>query len=613
VSGAATTAAGRAFGIGLLRTPAAADLATLALVTVVGVVLAATVSEYRALELTSWTFYGLLALSLTLVWGIGGIFSFGQAAFFGLGGYAYGAASINLIGRTGETVSAVAIAVGIGAAAAAVLGYFIFYGNLGDVYVAIVTLATTLVLLTFFSSTASPTYHVGDALLGGYNGMTGIPPLGYRDQVPLTPGEFLAVAVISAGAIAVGVHAMLRRPFGRLVAAVRENETRTQLLGYDIRRYKLLVFALGGAIAGFAGAGYAAWGQFINPAVFNLQQAGYIVIWVLVGGRRSLLGAFVGAFLIEWIQTSLATNPTWQPIILGSILIAIVLFLPRGLVPTAAVLLRRVLPQRSAPAPPQRPAASHVLPVDVEDGGGAGTGVLDGINLKKSFGGVQALRGVTLMFRGTGVHCLIGPNGAGKSTFFDLLLGRFRPSAGKILFAGEDITRKRSDERARRGLGIKLQIGSIYPELSCSENVWIASYAALHGGADAERRAESVLAWLGLLERATESAGNLSHGEQQWLEIGMVLAAEPSVILLDEPTAGMSHEETARTAELVSALGENVCVIVVEHDMEFVRRLDVPVTVFHQGALFAQGSLAELRQDERVLDIYLGRRKHVEA
>jgi branched-chain amino acid transport system permease protein len=611
VSGAATTAAGRGFGAGLLGRPAAADLATLGLVTVVGVVLAATVSEFHALELTSWTFYGLLALSLTLVWGIGGIFSFGQAAFFGLGGYAYGAASINLIGKTGETVSAVAIAVGVGAGAAAILGYFISYGNLGDVYVAIVTLATTLVLLTFFSSTASPSYHVGDALFGGYNGMTGIPPLGYRDQLPLTAAQFLAVTVISAGAIAVGVHAMLRRPFGRLVAAVRENETRTQLLGYDIRRYKLLVFTLGGAIAGFAGAGYAAWGQFINPAVFNLQQAGYIVIWVLVGGRRSLLGAFVGAFLIEWIQTSLATNTTWQPIILGSILIGIVLLLPRGLVPTAALLLRRMLPQRSAPAPPPRQAATTALPVDVDERGGAG--VLEGINLRKSFGGVQALRGVTLMFRGTGVHCLIGPNGAGKSTFFNLLLGRFRPSAGKILFAGEDITRKRADERARRGLGIKLQVGSIYPELSCSENLWIASHAALRGGAEAERRAESVLAWLALLQRATEPAGNLSHGEQQWLEIGMVLAAEPTVILLDEPTAGMSHEETARTAEIVRALGEHVCVIVVEHDMEFVRRLDVPVTVFHQGAVFAQGSLAELRQDERVLDIYLGRRKHVEA
>jgi branched-chain amino acid transport system permease protein len=239
--------------------------------------------------------------------------------------------------------------------------------------------------------------------------------------------------------------------------------------------------------------------------------------------------------------------------------------------------------------------------------------VLESIDLKKSFGGVHALRGVTLVFRGTGVHCLIGPNGAGKSTFFNLLLGRSRPSSGRILFAGHDITRKRADERARRGLGIKLQVGSIYPELSCAENLWIASYAGVSEGRRAERRAEAVLEWLGLADRAHEPAGILSHGEQQWLEIGMVLASEPSVILLDEPTAGMSHNETARTAQLVSELGEHLSVVVVEHDMEFVRKLDVPVTVFHQGAVFAQGSLAELREDERVLDIYLGRRKHVEA
>jgi ABC-type uncharacterized transport system ATPase subunit len=237
--------------------------------------------------------------------------------------------------------------------------------------------------------------------------------------------------------------------------------------------------------------------------------------------------------------------------------------------------------------------------------------VLEDVVAGYGFGDV--LRGLDLVAEEGAITCLIGPNGAGKSTFFNLLLGRSRPSSGRILFAGHDITRKRADERARRGLGIKLQIGSIYPELSCAENLWIASYAGVSEGRRAERRAEAVLEWLGLADRAHEPAGILSHGEQQWLEIGMVLASEPSVILLDEPTAGMSHNETARTAQLVSELGEHLSVVVVEHDMEFVRKLDVPVTVFHQGAVFAQGSLAELREDERVLDIYLGRRKHVEA
>jgi branched-chain amino acid transport system permease protein len=599
--------------LGGLRRPLVGDVAALAAVAGVAVLAAATVPEFRALELTVWTVYGLLALSLTLVWGKAGIFSFGQAAFFGLGGYAYGAASINLIVHTDETVSAVAIAALVAAAAAAVLGYFMFYGNVGDVYVAIVTLATTLVLLTFFSSTASPSYHIGQALLGGYNGMVAIPPLGIRDQLPLTTGQTLVATAVTAGAVAVGLRVLMRRPFGRVIAAIRENEERTQLLGYDIRFYKLAVFVLGGAIAGLAGAGYAAWGQFINPAVFGLQQAALVVIWVLVGGRRSLLGAFVGAFLIAWITTSLATRTDTQPIVLGAVLIAIVLFLPRGLVPTAGWLAGRLLPRlRSAPAPPPAPERRDGA-VPLEGGRRDAEAVLETVDVAKSFGGLTAVSRVTLLFPEKGVHCLIGPNGAGKSTYFNILAGRYRPSGGRVVLGGEDVTRNRADQRARRGIGIKLQIGSLYRDLSCLENVWLAAYAATRSSRVATERAAEVLDWLGLLTRAHEPAGILSHGDQQWLEIGLVLAAEPAVVLLDEPTAGMTRDETAQTADLVTALGEHVSVVVVEHDMEFVRRLDVPVTVFHQGRIFAQGSLDELRRDERVLDIYLGRRAHVEA
>jgi ABC-type uncharacterized transport system ATPase subunit/ABC-type branched-subunit amino acid transport system permease subunit len=596
----------------LARRPLVLDLAAIPLVAAVAIVVAMSVPEFRALQFIVWTCYGLLALSLTLVWGQGGIFSFGQAAFFGLGGYAYGVAAINLIGRSGETVSALVVAALIGAAASAILGYFIFYGDLGDVYVAIVTLATTLVLLTFFSSTASPSYHIGDALLGGYNGMVAIPPLGYKNQLPLTTQQFLVVVVIAAAVITVGLRILMRRPFGRIVAAVRENEERTQLLGYDVRRHKLLVFALGGAIAGVAGAGYAAWGQFVNPAVFGLQQAALVVIWVLVGGRRSFVGAFVGAFLIEWITSSLATQAKTEPIVLGGVLIGIVLFLPFGLVPSAAVLLRRAIPKlQTRVILPAVPAANrNQSPLAwVADS----PGVLEAIDLRKSFGGLLALSQVSLLFPSKGVHCVIGPNGAGKTTFFNLLIGRFRPSGGQIVLSGEEVTRYRPDRRARRGIGIKLQVGSLYDELSCHENVWLASYAATKSSRRAAERATSILDWLGLLARARDPAGILSHGEQQWLEIGMVLGAEPSVVLLDEPTAGMSREETARTAQLVAALGEHVTVIVVEHDMEFVRQLDVPVTVFHQGRVFAQGSLDELRRDEQLLDIYLGRGAHAEA
>jgi branched-chain amino acid transport system permease protein len=591
-------------------------------VIVVGLVLAGGASPFHAQQWTSWLIYGLLALSFTFIWGHGGIFSFGQAAFFGIGGYTYGVVAINRIDASGETITAVLAAIVVAALAAGLLGYFIFYGNVGEVYVAIITLATSLVLLTFMSSTAGPQYHIGDAQLGGYNGMVGIPPLSYgkSDGVPqaLTNQQLLELFVVLAVLVVLGLRILLRRPFGRVLIALRTNEPRTQLLGYDVRRHKLLAFMLGGAIAGLAGAGYAAWGLFINPAVFALSQAAMVAIYVLVGGRSSLLGAFVGVVVIEEVSSWLGgSGSTATPIVLGSLLIVVVLVLPQGVVPGLRALVARVLPGAAgrAPTPAGRPEAPVPPPLAAGDRerNDEAASRLRVEGLGKRFGGLQALDGVTLEFPPRGISSVIGANGAGKSTLFNLLVGRFPPSAGRVVLGEEDVTRRRPDERARRGVGIKLQVASLYGELSAFENVWLAAYARSRGAKRATERAQDVLAWLGLAHRAHEPAGVLSHGQQQWLEIGMVVAAEPRVILLDEPTAGMTREETARTAELVKALAERAAVIVVEHDMEFVRLLDAPVTMLHEGRLFARGSLAELRNDERVLDVYLGRSVHAEA
>lgn len=578
------------------------------------VILVGSAAPFRAIQWTSWALYGLLALSLTLVWGHGGIFSFGQAAFFGVGAYVYGIVGINLVGTTNETVSALLGGTVAAALIAGLLGYFMFYGHVGDVYVAIITLATTLVLLTVMGSTAGPQYRVGDALLGGYNGMTGIPPLtlgwpGGPEHI-LSATQALAATVVAAAIIALGARRMLERPFGRITAAVRENELRTQLLGYDIRRQKLAVFALGGAIAGLAGAGFAAWGQFINPSVFSLQQAALVVIWVLVGGRTSLGGAFIGVAVVQALSSALGQGGgSYTPIVLGGILIGIVLVLPTGLVPTVTRWAQRYIP-RLRPRPPALPEPVDSARLLATGGNGRRTrpGALRAVNVTKHFGGVKAVEDVSITFPEKGVHCLIGPNGAGKSTFFNVLMGRYEPTDGHVIFADEDVTSSKLHERAQSGLGIKVQVPSIYGELTVFENLWIAAYARRRRPEEAARHATGLLDWLGLRERAHSRAGVLSHGEQQWLEIGLVLAADPSVIMLDEPTAGMTREETNRTVEIVRGLAADRSVIVVEHDMNFVRRLDALTTVLHQGRVFAQGPLEEIRADERVLDIYLGRR-----
>ncbi len=586
------------------------DLGVGALMLLVGLAVAAAVPDYRAQEWALWVIYGLLAVSFTFVWGHAGIFSFGQAAFFGVGGYAYGITGIDLSGSTHETVTGLVAAAVVAALCAAALGYFIFYGNVGDVYVAIITLAVTLVLLTVMSSTADPKYHVGAAALGGYNGLVGVPPLelpGSGGPILLGSNALLAACLVLAVSVAVLLSILRRRPFGRILAGVRENELRTSLLGYDVRRYKLLSFVIGGAVAGLAGGLYAAWGLFINPSVFGLQQAALVAIWVLVGGRNSILGAFLGVALVQGLSSTLGgSGGSATPIVLGGVLIAVVLALPQGLVPAASSLLRRLVPAlspsvrgavhadgRRAELPPRSTALAAVS--------------IEAVDLHKTFGGVQALRGASLSLPARGVQCLIGPNGAGKSTCFNLLTGRYRPTRGQVRMGNADITRLRPDQRARLGMGIKLQVPSYYPTLTAFENVWLAAYARLGNASASDARASAVLAWLGLAGKDKLAAGVLSHGEHQWLEIGMVVAGEPVVVLLDEPTAGMSREETLRTVDLVRTLAEDATIVVVEHDMEFVRVLDAPVTMFHEGNVFASGSIAELRADERVLDIYLGR------
>ena len=587
------------------RARAAWDSAWLQPVLVVLVALLAGVfvSDFQKVTLALWVIYGLVALSLDFVWGRAGIFSFGQTAFFGVAAYAYGVIGINLSPNTGETVSALIGALLVAAALAAALGYFMFYGKVGDVYVAIITLAVTLVLLQVITSTAGPQYHIGKAQLGGYNGMTNIPSMEFG--YPGHPGDQMSqpdtytFAVLLAGLAFLGVRMFLASGFGRVITAIRENELRTELLGYDVRRAKVIVFTVGGAVAGLAGGAYAGWGNFMNPAPFSLPAAALIVIYVLVGGRGTLVGAFIGAIAVEWLSTVLGgILPSSTTLVVGGILIGVVLLVPGGLTPLIGNVLNRVVPRRrQAPRPA---AGAGAVP------GGRGR-ELQAQGLVKMFGGLKAVDSISLAFPAGRLHCLIGPNGAGKSTFFNLLVGRYRPTDGTIMLEGRPITKLLPHQRAQKGIGIKLQVPSIYRELSVRENVWLAAFAKMSNTRQAEAAVDRVLSRIGLVERADDPAGDLSHGEQQWLEIGMVVASSPDVILLDEPTAGMTHEETIRTVELVRGLAETATVVVVEHDMEFVQRLDAPVTVLHEGRILAQGQLAEIRLDARVLDVYLGR------
>jgi branched-chain amino acid transport system ATP-binding protein len=227
--------------------------------------------------------------------------------------------------------------------------------------------------------------------------------------------------------------------------------------------------------------------------------------------------------------------------------------------------------------------------------------------VSKRFGGLTAVSGVDLTVNAGEVHCLIGPNGAGKSTLFKLIVGLYPPTEGNILFDTVDITTERPYARVQRGMSIKMQAPSVFKELPVRQNIQTALQERLSG---AERIAEEdrLLTLLNLAPDSGKLAGALSHGQQQWLEIGMALALKPQLLLLDEPTAGMSPEETYKTGELIKSFNaEGMTVLVVEHDMAFVRQVAQRVTVLHLGKIFARGNLESILQDEKVAEIYLGK------
>jgi ABC-type branched-subunit amino acid transport system permease subunit len=312
------------------------------------------------LDLTVYMIMAILALSLALIWGYGGILCFGQSAFFGLGAYTYAIAMFNI----GESTIPFLLAIILPAAFAALLGYFMFYGRISDVYLSVITLTVTLILFNSVNSTAGPEFHIGAARLGGFNGIPGIPPLNFpfniSTVIDLEGMFYLSTAALLATYF--GLRLLLASQFGRIIVGIRENERRAELLGYDPRAYKLATFTIGGALAGFAGCLFANWGNFVSPTIFGLAQSAQIIIWVLVGGRGTLIGPIVGCVGIQWLSAALGSNQPsggsdlWSkifanvPLILGVILIAFVLLVPKGLIPTlaniGASLLRRRRNQR---------------------------------------------------------------------------------------------------------------------------------------------------------------------------------------------------------------------------------------------------------------------------
>ena len=300
--------------------------------------------------LFDWAF---MALGLCLIWGYAGGLSFGQTAFFGIAGYAYGVITLNYGADAGRTLWAALGAVALSGVAAAMLGYFLFFGRISGVFLGIVTLAVTLVLERFMAQTAGPEWHIGAARLNGFNGMNGMPPLtipwpGSDDPLALVPDVPLYYVVLGLLVVTyLALRILVNSAFGNVLVAIREDAQRATMLGYDVRKYQLGAFVIGSALAGLSGVLYTSWGQYITPSSMGITAAALPIVWVAVGGRNDLTTSLVGTIaLIGGFQAITVYGSQYALVVMGALLVATILLAPEGLVMALALLPRRMFRAR---------------------------------------------------------------------------------------------------------------------------------------------------------------------------------------------------------------------------------------------------------------------------
>jgi len=292
----------------------------------------------------TWSF---MALGLCLIWGYGGTLSFGQTAFFGLSGYAYGVLTLNFGAAYGFTLIALLASLASTAVFAAVLGYFLYFGRISGVFLGIVTLSVTLVFERFMAQTAGPEWHIGVARLNGFNGMSGMPPLTlpwFGGNIVLFPDIGLYYFVLALLVLTyLGLRILVNSKFGNVLVAIRENPERAEMLGYDVRKYQLVAFVIGAVLAGLSGTLYTAWGQYITPSSMSITAAAFPLVWVAVGGRGDVTATLIGTLaVLAAFQALTIYGSQYALVVMGLLLVATVLVAPEGLIVTAAKLAGRL-------------------------------------------------------------------------------------------------------------------------------------------------------------------------------------------------------------------------------------------------------------------------------
>jgi branched-chain amino acid transport system permease protein len=564
--------------------------------------------------------WGLFGLGFDILFGYTGLLSFGQSAFYGTGGFV----AAYLLTRAGFPHVITALVIGM--VAAAVVGYLI--GQLAlrrtGIYFAMITVAIAEI---FFFVEFNPL----SEWTGGENGLPGVPTpsldLGFT-TLNFTSGwslyPFLAFCYFIGLVLALRI---VHSPVGAVLSAIRENPLRAAAVGHDVHAYKLTAFVIAAAYAGLAGGLLGVLQGFMPPDAFMFETSGQLIIQTAVGGRGTLIGPLVGAavwlFLQDFLQAVLKLGAAWK-LVLGVVFVLLVCFLRQGIIGALRDLFLRRTGRRApaavataththAPvtAPPEGGATHHA------DAGYAGP-VLKATGLTKRFGGVVANQDIHFEIQPGELRGIIGPNGAGKSTFFKMLTCEIPPTSGTIVFEGRDITGKRVTDVCQLGLTKSYQVNQLFNRLTVRENVTIAALAELRGTFRLDlfrsidklpglhEQVDRTLRLVNLQDRADAPVAELAYGEKRRLEIGLALAASPSLLLLDEPLAGMSPSERAETVKLLKSIAKGRTLVVIDHDMDALFELAGTITVLQEGRLLAQGRPDEIKRNPLVQEAYLG-------
>jgi branched-chain amino acid transport system permease protein len=559
---------------------------------------------YSVNVLTRSLLYAAVALTVDLLWGYLGILTFGQSVFFAAGAYAAGLVFTHL--DFSETNALLALGLGIGGAllTASIVGWLAFWHGASALYASVITLVLPIV--------ATQLLYSGGTFTGSSSGLSGFTSFDLSTEAWfwLAGGFLVAVTTLA--------YIFVQSDAGRLLVAVRENEQRCKYLGLNTSRLKIVVYLACSVIGAIAGYIYACYAMVVAPELAGFVFGTELVIWTALGGRGTLLGPVFGALIVDYESAQLSGDYpfVWQ-LIIGTVFVLVIVAFPRGLLPVLFDIPRKLIGLvRKRPA--ELPASVTLSTLDAAETQGPEPGegpALAVAGVAKHFGSLTVLEGIDFSAHAGELVSLVGPNGAGKTTLMRCIADGAERSGGTIIVNGHDIGHRPPEACVALGVGRKFQMANVFDTLTVAQCLQIARVR--HQRPSLWRRASDlplpeaamhVLATTGLDRQLSTPAHLLSHGMKQALELSMVLALEPRVLLLDEPTAGLTKTERMQIGDILIELTkkQGLCILLVEHDLDFVREISSRVIVLHQGRIVLDGSVEEVVQSELVKQVYAG-------